>query len=75
MVLEQASQIHDLSHPEEEGGLAPGTVLQQRYKILGTRAIGGMAIIYRAQDLRFERTSRICAVKQMHYSVPDPVLR
>jgi outer membrane protein assembly factor BamB len=75
MVLEQASQIHDLKHPEEEGGLPPGTVLQQRYKVLGTRAIGGMAIIYRAQDLRFEKTARLCAVKQMHYSVPDPVLR
>jgi outer membrane protein assembly factor BamB len=75
MVLEQASQIHDLNHPEEEGGLPPGTVLQQRYKILGTKAIGGMAIIYRAQDLRFEKAFRLCAVKQMHYSVPDPVLR
>jgi outer membrane protein assembly factor BamB len=75
MVLEQASQLHDLEQPEEEGGLSPGTVLQRRYKILSTRAIGGMAIIYRAQDLRFEKTSRLCAVKQMHYTVPDPVLR
>jgi outer membrane protein assembly factor BamB len=75
MVLEQASQLHDLKHSEEEGNLRPGTVLQQRYKILGTRAVGGMAIVYRAQDLRFDKASRLCAVKQMHYSVPDPILR
>jgi outer membrane protein assembly factor BamB len=34
-----------------------------------------MAIIYRAQDLRFEQASRLCAVKQMHYVDPDPVQR
>jgi outer membrane protein assembly factor BamB len=34
-----------------------------------------MSIIYRAQDLRFEHASRLCAVKQMHYVDPDPVRR
>jgi outer membrane protein assembly factor BamB/tRNA A-37 threonylcarbamoyl transferase component Bud32 len=75
MVFERASQLYDLEQPEEESGLPAGTVLQQRYKILGTRKVGGMAIVYRAQDLRFEKASRICAVKQMHYTVPDPMMR
>jgi outer membrane protein assembly factor BamB len=75
MVLEQASQAYNLKHPEEEGSLAPGTILQQRYKILSTRAMGGMAIVYKAQDLRFDKASRLCAVKQMHYTAPDPILR
>jgi outer membrane protein assembly factor BamB len=34
-----------------------------------------MSIIYRAQDLRFEHASRLCAVKQMHYVDADPVQR
>ena len=63
MVFEQTDQLYDLKHSAGDGGLAPGTILQQRYKILGTRAIGGMSIIYRAQDLRFEQASRLCAVK------------
>ena len=75
MVFEQTDQLYDTKHSAGEGGLAPGTVLQERYKILETRAVGGMAIIYRAQDLRFEQASRLCAVKQMHYVDPDPVQR
>lgn len=75
MVFEQTDQLREAKRSAEEGGLAPGTILQQRYKILGTRAIGGMSIIYRAQDLRFEQASRLCAVKQMHYVDPDPIQR
>ena len=75
MVFDQASQLHDLHEPEDDGGLPPGTVLQKRYKILETHKVGGMSIVYRAQDLRFEKASRICAVKQMHYVIADPMMR
>jgi outer membrane protein assembly factor BamB/predicted Ser/Thr protein kinase len=75
MAFEQTDQMTDVKHSAGEGGLAPGTILQQRYKILRTLAIGGMGIVYRAQDLRFEQASRLCVVKQMHYADPDPVQR
>jgi serine/threonine protein kinase len=75
MALQQTHELYDLKTPEEEGVLPTGTVLQQRYKILGTRKIGGMAIVYKAQDLRFEKASRICAVKEMYNNAPDPRLR
>jgi len=59
----------------EEGMLAPGTVLQQRYHILDVKGSGGMAVVYRARDLRFEKATRVCAVKEMLNSAPDPRLR
>jgi outer membrane protein assembly factor BamB/predicted Ser/Thr protein kinase len=74
MAFEQTDQLTGVKH-SAEGGLVPGTILQQRYKILGTLAAGGMSLVYRAQDLRFEQASRLCAVKQMHYVDVDPVQR
>jgi len=64
-----------LDSPRVEGVLASGTILQQRYKIIETRNVGGMSIVYRAQDLRFEKAVRMCAVKEMYNTVPDPLLR
>ena len=58
-----------------EGILEPGVVLQGRYEILGSVGSGGMAMVYKARDLRFEKASRICAVKEMFNTAPDARLR
>ncbi len=55
--------------------LVPGTILQDRYEIIDTAGSGGMAIVYKARDLRFEKASRICAVKEMFNTVADARLR
>ena len=68
-------QYSTLASLPEEGRLAPGTILQQRYHIEGVQGQGGMAVVYRARDLRFEKATRICAVKEMFISAPDPHLR
>jgi serine/threonine protein kinase len=75
MSSQPTRQSVTMQHPRVDGALAAGTVLQGRYKIIETRNVGGMAVLYKAQDLRFEKAARICAVKEMHNSAPDPQLR
>jgi outer membrane protein assembly factor BamB len=75
MSLQQTDPSTDVEKPEADGLLAPGTILQQRYQIIDTRNVGGMAVVYRARDLRFEKAARICAVKEMYNTAPDPRLR
>ncbi len=57
------------------GRLAEGTVLQGRYRIMGILGSGGMSIIYKAQDLRFPKVQRFCAVKEMLNTATDPRIR
>lgn len=58
-----------------EGRLTEGHLLQERYRILDVLALGGMSAVYRAQDLRFSKVKRLCAVKEMVNSANDPELR
>lgn len=56
---------------EDSTILEKGVVLQDRYQIIGLRALGGMGAIYEARDLRFARTLRRCAVKEIINITPD----
>ena len=58
-----------------EGRLPDGHQLQDRYQILGMLAVGGMSSVYQAQDLRFPKVKRVCVVKEMHNTAPDPQVR
>jgi serine/threonine protein kinase len=48
--------------------LAPGSILQTRYRIVRQLGVGGMGTVYEAIDGRFE--SRV-AIKEAHYAEPE----
>lgn len=58
-----------------EGRLPDGHRLQDRYRILGMLAVGGMSAVYQAQDLRFPKVTRLCVVKEMLNTATDPQVR
>lgn len=58
-----------------EGSLRPGTLLQDRYQIIGVLGMGGMATVYKARDMRFTNVARLCAVKEMANLARDPQIR
>ena len=57
--------------PMETTILEAGSILQDRYEVLGLRALGGMGAIYEAKDRRFTHTIRRCAIKEIINSAPD----
>ena len=59
----------------DENILPKGAVLQSRYEIVKVLGVGGMGAVYLAQDLRFTGVSRMCAVKEMISTTPDPQIR
>jgi len=58
-----------------EGQLQPGTILQDRYQIVGVLGVGGMGSVYQARDLRFSNVTKLCAVKEMLNLTQDPKVR
>jgi len=63
------------SAEQAEGRLPDGHLLQSRYRILGLLGVGGMSTVYKAQDLRFTKVTRVCVVKEMLNTTPDPQVR
>jgi serine/threonine protein kinase len=57
------------SHREQ---LQPGTMLQDRYSVMGTLGMGGFSSVYQARDLHFPTVTRLCAVKEMINLATDP---
>lgn len=56
-------------------GLQPGDMLQDRYRIVGALGAGGFSSVYQARDMRFPNVTKLCAVKEMVISAPDPKIR
>jgi eukaryotic-like serine/threonine-protein kinase len=61
--------------PGRNNLLKVGTVLQNRYRVLDIRGVGGMSTVYKARDLRFTSVDRLCAIKEMFNSAEDAKLR
>lgn len=59
----------------QKSGLQPGDVLQNRYRIVGTLGTGGFSSVYQARDMRFPNVTKLCAIKEMVISAPDPQMR
>jgi outer membrane protein assembly factor BamB/tRNA A-37 threonylcarbamoyl transferase component Bud32 len=50
-------------------------MLQERYRIVGPLGAGGFSSVYQARDMRFPNVTKLCAVKEMVISTPDPQMR
>lgn len=59
----------------QRSGLQPGDMLQERYRIVGPLGAGGFSSVYQARDMRFPNVTKLCAVKEMVISAPDPQMR
>lgn len=59
----------------DENILPKGAILQNRYEIEKVLGVGGMGAVYLTRDLRFSGVTRMCAIKEMISSTPDPQVR
>jgi outer membrane protein assembly factor BamB/predicted Ser/Thr protein kinase len=73
--LQGASESEEASSGLDEAILPKGAILQDRYEILKVLGLGGMGAVYQARDLRFTGVARLCALKEMTCTTPDPQVR
>ncbi len=59
----------------KKSSLQPGDMLQNRYRVVGTLGVGGFSSVYQARDMRFQNVTKLCAIKEMILSAPDPKIR
>jgi outer membrane protein assembly factor BamB/predicted Ser/Thr protein kinase len=59
----------------DEHILPKGALLQNRYEVMKVLGVGGMGAVYQVRDLRFTNVARLCAVKEMISTTPDPIAR
>ena len=72
---ELAQEDKELEHISGTGALRPGTLLQDRYQIMGRLGVGGFSSVYQARDMRFTAVTKLRAVKEMVLFTADPHLR
>jgi serine/threonine protein kinase len=70
-----ASESEESSSDLDEAILPKGAILQDRYEILKVLGLGGMGAVSQARDLRFTGVARLCALKEMTCTTPDPQVR
>ena len=75
LTTRQLAKKRGRSKSGQKSGLQPGDVLQDRYRIVGTLGVGGFSSVYQARDMRFPNVTKLCALKEMVISAPDPQLR
>ncbi len=81
MVLNTQHLDNSKSSKSPQGGgfdeniLPKGAILQKRYEIIKVLGVGGMGAVYLARDLRFTGVTRMCAIKEMISTTPDPHVR
>lgn len=75
LTTRQLASKKSRSKSSQRSGLQPGDILQDRYQIVGTLGVGGFSSVYQARDMRFPNVTKLCAVKEMVISAPDPQLR
>ncbi|MBN1180282.1 MAG: PQQ-binding-like beta-propeller repeat protein [Anaerolineae bacterium] len=68
-------QVAGKARSRVEGRLTKDTLLQGRYRIMGVIGAGGMSTVYKAQDMRFPKVTRLCAAKEMLNTSSDPHIR
>lgn len=73
--LQGATGSEEISSGLDETILPKGAILQDRYEILKVLGLGGMGAVYQARDLRFTGVARLCALKEMTSTTPDPQVR
>ncbi|RME71720.1 MAG: protein kinase [Chloroflexi bacterium] len=80
MVLETQNFEDPRSHGTGDSDLSEnilpkGAILQNRYEVIKVLGVGGMGAVYLTRDLRFKGVKRMCAVKEMISTAPDPQVR
>ncbi len=75
LTTRQLAKKRGRSKSGQKAGLQPGDMLQDRYRIVGTLGVGGFSSVYQARDMRFPNVTKLCALKEMVISAPDPQLR
>jgi outer membrane protein assembly factor BamB len=73
--FQATDEPEDSSTGLDEAILPQGAILQNRYEILKVLGVGGMGAVYQARDLRFTGVARLCALKEMTSTTPDPQMR
>lgn len=75
LTTRQLAKKRGRSKSGQKSGLQPGDMLQDRYRIVGNLGAGGFSSVYQARDMRFPNVTKLCAIKEMLISAPDPQLR